>query len=47
MTHPKFRALRLVVHLVTSFKMALRDACRAAGHREGVDPDWLYRELTR
>lgn len=47
MNTAKFRALMLVVKLVRVTGMAMMDACRAAGTHEGVDPDWLYRELTQ
>lgn len=46
MNYNRFRAIQLVVKLVTVFHISLIDACRIAGTRESVDSDWLYREMT-
>lgn len=46
MQNPRLQAIRLVVELVNTCRMALIDACRISAHQYQVDSDWLYRELT-
>lgn len=39
-------AIKMVMYLIGTCRMTLRDACRAAAWEHGIDYDKLYRVMT-